>query len=245
MGPVGRVPPTFEQAGTPVGRSPQLLKIVRQTRAQNALHLVSNAQNCVGFWGSAPDPDGETYLAPQNLLVVRSFLPSAISPICTINASIVQGSGLGHTDENRLLKYADDSYLLVSASCIDSTLSELDHISKWASISNLKLNHAIRPEKWLSNDRGPNLFPSILSSLASSGSRRRLFWVSPSLIGLALGHTWTKYAAKPENPCSRYVFWSPTVTTVNVSLTLLSYYSRTATLCLPCLVGICHCRVIP
>src|SRR5688572_32855705 len=64
----------------------------------------------------------------------------------------------------------------------------------------------------------------LIPAMASSGSRRRLFWVSPSLIGLALGHTWTKYAAKPENPCSRYVFWSPTVTTVNVSLTLLSYY---------------------
>src|SRR5688572_494310 len=88
-------------------------------------------------------------------IVVRSFLPFAISPLCTINACIVQGSGLGPTDfviaisslkpkysENRLNKYADDSYLLVPASCIDSTLSELDHISKWASISNLKLNHA-------------------------------------------------------------------------------------------------------
>src|SRR6476660_8492200 len=73
MGPVGRVPPTFEQVGTAVGRVPpnfltywdgplQILKIVRQTRAQNALHLVSSAQNCVGFWGSAPDPDGGTYV---------------------------------------------------------------------------------------------------------------------------------------------------------------------------------------
>src|SRR5688572_6593183 len=79
----------------------------------------------------------------------------------------------------------------------------------------------LRPEKWLSNDRGPNLLPSLPSSLASSGPRRWLFWVSPSLIRLALGHTLTKYAAKPDNPCSRYVFWSPTVSTVNVSLTLL------------------------
>src|SRR5678815_4271587 len=80
----------------------------------------------------------------------------------------------------------------------------------------------LRPEKWLSNDRGPNLLPSLLSSLASSGSRRWLFWVSLSLIRLALGHTWIKYAANPENP---YVFWSPTVTTVNVSLTLLELLS--------------------
>src|SRR5688572_9795857 len=61
----------------------------------------------------------------------------------------------------------------------------------------------------------PRSKPIALSPLilASSGSRRWLFWVSLSLIGLALGHTWTKYAANPENPCSRYVFWSPTVTT--------------------------------
>ena len=38
--------------------------------------------------------------------------------------------------------------------------------------------------------------------MASSGSRRWLFWVSPSLMGLALEHTWTKYAAKTDNPCS-------------------------------------------
>src|SRR5688572_28952745 len=111
MGPVGRVPPTFEQAGTAVDASPnsrtywdgplQLLKIVRQTRAQNALHLVSNAQNCVGFWGSAPDPDGKgggLTTLPVPPIVDRNFLPSAISPLCTINASILQGSGLGPTD---------------------------------------------------------------------------------------------------------------------------------------------------
>src|SRR5688572_5797241 len=79
----------------------------------------------------------------------------------------------------------------------------------------------LRPEKWSLDDRGPKLLPSLPPSLASSGSRRWSFWVSPSLIGLALGHTLTKFAAKPDNPCSRYVFWSPTVSRVNVSLTLL------------------------
>src|SRR5688572_22544683 len=60
MGPVDRVPPNFQTGWDGRGRVPpnfrtywdgplQLLKIVRQTRAQNAPHLVSNAQNCVGF----------------------------------------------------------------------------------------------------------------------------------------------------------------------------------------------------
>src|SRR5688572_16359824 len=117
---------------------------------------------------------------------------------------------------------------LVRASCINSTLSELDHISKWAMghpcISNLKLNHTMTREMVVKRTRSKPIALSPLI-LASSGSRRWLFWVSLSLIGLALGHTWRKYAANPKNPCSRYVFWSPTVTTVNVSLQLLELLS--------------------
>src|SRR5688572_24807171 len=90
---------------------------------------------------------------------------------------------------------------LVPASCIDSTLSELDHISKsvgnGASISNLKLNHAMTREMVVKRPRSKPIALSPLI-LASSGSRRWLFWVSLSLIGLALGHTWTKYAANPR-----------------------------------------------
>src|SRR5688572_22884501 len=42
---------------------------------------------------------------------------------------------------------------------------------------------------------------------------------------IGFGTHMDKICCKAENPCSRYVFWSPTVTTVNVSLTLLSYYT--------------------
>src|ERR1700733_5489783 len=41
--------------------------------------LASNAQNSVGFWGSAPDPAGGAYDAPPYPLIVRGFLPSAIA----------------------------------------------------------------------------------------------------------------------------------------------------------------------
>src|SRR6218665_531445 len=52
---------------------------MRFTRAENVLHLARNVQNRVGFWGSAPDPAGGAYDASQDPLVVRGFLPSAIS----------------------------------------------------------------------------------------------------------------------------------------------------------------------
>ena len=41
---------------------------------------------------------------------------------------------------NRLLKYADDCNMLIPASAIATTESELDHIRSWASTCNLKLN---------------------------------------------------------------------------------------------------------
>jgi len=41
---------------------------------------------------------------------------------------------------NRLLKYADDCYLLIPSSNSASVTLELDHISRWAADCNLKLN---------------------------------------------------------------------------------------------------------
>src|SRR5688572_24998906 len=93
------------------------------------IHKIASAS------GALPQTPKGTYDAPHT--PYRSFLPSAIFPLCTINASLVQGFGLGPTDfviaisslkpkysGNRLTKYAYDSYLLVPASRIDSTLSE-------------------------------------------------------------------------------------------------------------------------
>ena len=44
-------------------------------------------------------------------------------------------------------------------------------------------------------------------------------------------------ARQADNPCSRYVIWSPTVSTVNVSLTLLELLPSIGYFFLPCLVG--------
>ena len=75
------------------------------------------------------------------------------SPFLAINASFIQGSGLGPVSytinasdlhprhsSNILFKYADDTYLIVPAINSALILDELDNISRWATANNLKLN---------------------------------------------------------------------------------------------------------
>ena len=75
------------------------------------------------------------------------------STFLAINASIIQGSGLGpvsyilnasdlHTMHpfNILFKYADDTYLLVPAKYSTLISHDLKNISDWATDNNLKLN---------------------------------------------------------------------------------------------------------
>jgi len=70
-----------------------------------------------------------------------------------INASIIQGSGIGPasyvvnagdlraiTPGNHLIKYADDTYLIVPASNVDSRPEEINNIETWAMTNNLALN---------------------------------------------------------------------------------------------------------
>jgi hypothetical protein len=68
---------------------------------------------------------------------------------------IIQGSAIGPalyvvttsdlrtvTPGNEMLKYADDIYLLVPASNVESRVAEQDNIERWARANNLKLNWA-------------------------------------------------------------------------------------------------------
>jgi len=79
----------------------------------------------------------------------------ATSSWVEINASIVQGSGLGPVDfivaisklkprysTNKIMKYADDSYLLIPSTNSELITSEIDHVTTWADSCNLKLNHS-------------------------------------------------------------------------------------------------------
>jgi len=82
-----------------------------------------------------------------------------------ISASFVQGSGMGPVayllnasdlrpiyQNNKIFKYADDTYLIV---CNSNTHTELQHISEWATRHNLKLNQAKSKEIVLSLNKTP------------------------------------------------------------------------------------------
>jgi len=77
------------------------------------------------------------------------------SSVAEVKASVIQGSALGPasyvvtaadlhpvTPANRIFKYADDTYLVVSAANSRSCLAEIAHIDEWAATNNLKLNCA-------------------------------------------------------------------------------------------------------
>ena len=103
-----------------------------------------------------------------------------VSPMIVINASVIQGSGLGpvafiidasdlHASHagNKFCKYADDMYILVP-SCNSHTIPfEMEHIQDWADANNLKLNVAKSTEMILrrpgarAQELPPNPLPGI------------------------------------------------------------------------------------
>ena len=83
----------------------------------------------------------------------RTKTKDHISSTLPINASIIQGSGMGPVEyvctasdlravspTNFLCKFADDTYLIIPAANTPSIPTELQHITKWAYDNNLKLN---------------------------------------------------------------------------------------------------------
>ena len=85
----------------------------------------------------------------------RTKFRGEISSLANINASIIQGSGLGPANfvvaisglkplhsSNRIFKYADDCFLVILASNISTTDAELHHVNAWALKCNLHLNHS-------------------------------------------------------------------------------------------------------
>jgi len=82
------------------------------------------------------------------------------SLVAYINASVVQGSAVGPSSfvvgasdlrpknkPNRIVKYADDTYLLIGSSHLKTIAEEFDGISAWAEKNNLRLNATKTREK--------------------------------------------------------------------------------------------------
>lgn len=78
-----------------------------------------------------------------------------LSDVAPITASVIQGSVIGPAafiiaastlrpvhPRNTILKYADDTYLIVPADCVDTCDEELDNIENWSEKNNLKLNRS-------------------------------------------------------------------------------------------------------
>jgi len=79
-----------------------------------------------------------------------------VSSTRSISASIIQGSSLGPASyavtaadlkplhaNNRVGKFAYDTYLVIPAECADSRAAELDNIAVWAAKNNLQLNREV------------------------------------------------------------------------------------------------------
>jgi len=78
---------------------------------------------------------------------------NTVSSYKQINSSVIQGSSIGPTffaiaasdlypvySNNYLLKYADDTYLLIPISCYIQRTDEINNIKQWANNNNLSLN---------------------------------------------------------------------------------------------------------
>ena len=92
-----------------------------------------------------------------------------------INASIVQGSGIGPPyvvgasgllhlvhPGNVLAKYADDMYLLIGASRRGTVEDELRSVDKWATINNMRLNQVKLCELLVHRPRSGSAMPALI-----------------------------------------------------------------------------------
>jgi len=96
------------------------------------------------------------------------------SELADILASIIQGSAIGpasfvitasdlqpmHTG-NVLVKFADDTYVIVPAANSDTSASELNHVQTWAEENNLKLNCS-KSKEIIFTGRGTRIKPVII-----------------------------------------------------------------------------------
>jgi len=69
---------------------------------------------------------------------------------------------------NVLCKYADDTYIIIPSSNIDTRIEELDNVEQWAKVNNLTLNRAKCSEMVIHDSRRKRqlVMPSRLPDVA-------------------------------------------------------------------------------
>src|SRR6218665_171420 len=100
-------------------------------------------------------------------------LGDIISTIAFINASIIQGSGVGPSwyvivasdlrpchSENRMMKYGDDTYVLVGSAMVHTVTDEFNNIQSWAAKNNLKIHPSKTKEIIFSRRHSKVQYPS-------------------------------------------------------------------------------------
>src|SRR6218665_3007566 len=99
------------------------------------------------------------------------------SPLAHINASIIQGClGLSEYvvsasdlhpvhEQNRIAKFADDTYLIILSSIRHTTDEELRAVQKWATVNNLKLNASKSKEMIVARRLAPSARPPPLQDI--------------------------------------------------------------------------------
>ncbi len=142
-----------------------------------------------------------------------------ISGFAKVGAGVFQGTGSGpalfdvaasdlsaRDIVNKINKYADDTYLIIPGSNVDSTTQELEHIEQWARANNLTVNRAKSAE------------------IIITGSRRRIkvpgSWATPppipgivrnqniNMLGVTFTHTLSvsDHVANVVQSCSRSLY---------------------------------------
>ena len=111
------------------------------------------------------------------------------SEFLEILASIIQGSGIGPASyvvnagdlktkhaQNKLVKFADDTYLIVPSSMEGTRMEEISNISEWATRNNLTLNNSKTVEIIFSRPRSRRAItpPALIPGIARSDSMKML-----------------------------------------------------------------------
>ena len=176
----------FRPTGSPTAAITYLTTVVTSLlRTNSHVHLIAldfskafdtlNHFTLANNLASLPLPDNI-----YNLLI--SFLSNRshstihnnkLSSILPINSSVVQGSVLGPStfiinastlkpkhQQNNIVKFADDTYLIIPSSNANTIQSELDSLSTWAKLSNLSLNLNKSFELIVHNNHKPIIPPS-------------------------------------------------------------------------------------